>query len=229
MINPPIIENPSLSSTPTSFDRLITQNVDDGEEILGQVRVRLPPNSPPNRIIINPGDQIAILALDTRTIKSVVINADLQIPLPKGTFSAEICLKVDRNENIDDLCLAFYDEIERIWTCEDDSLTLRSRTGRMIDLCGTTNHFTNFAVLLVGGQGVKCDDCSSDDNYFTGQWGGDLAVSLSLIFLILVVAVIIIGLSYVPAFKKIYFGERGTTIKETRSSLRNLNITIQAN
>jgi len=228
MIRAPMIENPSLSSTPTSFDRVIAQNVDVGEEELGEVRVRLPPNSPPNRVIINPGDEEAILALDGLTIKSAVINADLQIPLPKGTFSAEICLKVDRNENIESLCLAFYDEFAKIWICEDNSLTLRSTTGRMIDVCGTTNHFTNFAVLLIGGQGVKCNDCSSDDYYFTGRWEGDLAVSLSLLFLFLVVAVFIIGLSYIPAFKRIYYGEEGTAIKQTRNSIRTLNITIDS-
>jgi len=62
-----------------------------------------------------------------------------------------ICLAADSlpGSNINQLCLSYYDEEAEIWICEDDTLI----RGADNELCGTTSHLTNFALLLSGGGG----------------------------------------------------------------------------
>ncbi len=76
--------------------------------------------------------------------------------MPSGKFkkAVEVCLRVD--EGVSDLegaCLGFFDEKHGEWRCEDETLETREDT-----LCGDTDHFTTFAILLRGGPDPIVED-----------------------------------------------------------------------
>lgn len=76
-----------------------------------------------------------------------------------------ICLK-SNGVGGDTSCLGYLDtsSAKPTWRCEDPCLAPRKDL-----LCGNTSHFTNFAILLTGGGGGKCDN---DENYLTRREGG---------------------------------------------------------
>ena len=139
--------------------------------------------------------------------------------LPEGSFRAQICLEVTTKksgESKSDLCLGFFDEQKDQWVCQDSCLKKNSSSSGKETLCGTTDHFTSFAILLVGGS-VKGDKCNEGLRYVTGSWEGDSGLVGALIFLMLIIALIIVGLSYVPFLRKVFYGEEGARVRETRS------------
>ena len=81
---------------------------------------------------------------------AVVSDIAFDISLAQGDFpvSVEFCLPVGREVKVEDACLAFWDDLKSPpeWRCEDRDLKKqKDRT-----LCGSTAHFTNFAILLAG-------------------------------------------------------------------------------
>jgi hypothetical protein len=77
---------------------------------------------------------------------------------PKGQsflLDAEICLVPDDGKKTAESCLGYFDEKANDWKCEDTCLSEKDKM-----LCGSTSHFTNFAILLSGGQGENgsCGD-----------------------------------------------------------------------
>jgi len=148
---PPAITNPD-------FREGIFQN---GQQV-GEVTVLLSQNSQSNRVIVTPGEQVAITALDRDTIKSFVANIDFQNDVESGTFLAEICLNILPSETVEGLCLAFFDEETNLWNCVDISLTIRLIAAQFTRVCGTVDHFTNFAILSIDGEGVVCEECNSN-------------------------------------------------------------------
>ncbi|MCB9666151.1 MAG: hypothetical protein H6732_18730 [Alphaproteobacteria bacterium] len=79
---------------------------------------------------------------------------------------ATVCLDVG-GKDASDACLGFLDESTDppAWTCEDPCL---EKAGDKV--CGTTSHFTSFAVLLGGGGGGTCKD--EDDGALSWKVGG---------------------------------------------------------
>jgi hypothetical protein len=86
-----------------------------------------------------------------------------------------------------DVCLSYYDTRKAKWVCEDECL---SYTGKDDQLCGETDHLTNFALLLTGAAGGNGngDPCSSFSQDNTLAWvslglvaGAILIVALSVI------------------------------------------------
>ncbi len=80
---------------------------------------------------------------------------------PNGTTfekDIDVCIRTEAGTTTDKACLGYLDESTKPpkWTCEDECLT-KGNDGL---LCGSTSHFTNFAILLVGGRGneTKCTD-----------------------------------------------------------------------
>jgi hypothetical protein len=74
--------------------------------------------------------------------------------LPNGLSfqkAATVCLTLAEGVKSDTACLGYYDEQNKKWVCEDTCL--KSKESK---LCGKTDHFTNFAILLTGGNGTKC-------------------------------------------------------------------------
>ena len=86
---------------------------------------------------------------------------------PNGKFKkdVEICLSLGGKADPGDLCLGYFDDKSGGWKCEDVCL---EKSGDQ--LCGSTDHFTNFALLLSGGAGKNKDSCDDDeDTYVTGR------------------------------------------------------------
>ncbi len=81
---------------------------------------------------------------------------------PGGRFAkpVEVCLEQRGDDKSDSLCLGFFNDASDQWECEDACL---EKKGGL--LCGSTDHFTNFALLLSGGssKGGQCDDDDDDD------------------------------------------------------------------
>jgi len=181
-------------STILSLFFLTGDVIDDQGNEIGRVDIRLPLGSPPNQLIFSEPLLEAETALDEDAFKSAIIEVSLSIPLPEGSFRAEICLDVDKEEDIDDLCLGLYDEQSKEWECEDECLKEKDDDDDDDDqkklVCGHTQHFTNFAILLVGSSGVKGNRCHAKETYFTGDWRGDLGVAggVALFFLLVAVA-----------------------------------------
>ena len=100
-----------------------------------------------------------------------------------------ICLnRPDRPVKNKNACLSFYDEATKKWKCEDECLHFRDQNDQ---LCGETDHLTNFALLLAGASGKNSannNPCSSSSLDNTLAWvslgmvaGAILIVALSVV------------------------------------------------
>lgn len=115
----------------------------------------------------------------------------------------EICLVPNIEGKRTEFCLAFYNESTEEWECEDYSVDKDRQFGLF---CGTTDHLTNFALLLHGLS-------SSSDTKFTMAW-----ISLAFVIaalLCVLVSVILIEVKYrfasFKANKEWEVIDRGTT------------------
>lgn len=97
----------------------------------------------------------------------------------------EICFSVPSGDTNGQECLAYYDEAKGEWICEDACVKVKNGL-----VCGTTDHFTNFAILLDGGG--SNDDCGGDDIDVVISWLS-LAVIITAI-IIFFIAIITIEL-----------------------------------
>ncbi len=77
----------------------------------------------------------------------------------------EICIERTAGMDLSSACLGYLEG--GTWVCEDVCLKQSEEM-----LCGQTNHFTSFAILLSGGQGAKA---ACDDRLF-GPAGGTLTL-----------------------------------------------------
>ena len=99
-------------------------------------------------IVSNPNVEV-IQQSNTQDVKSIILDIKLDDNSTQLGGDVEICIQpIQSNSNIKDLCLGFLDESSKPpkWECEDNNLKKKS-SGL---LCGKTNHFTNFAILLAG-------------------------------------------------------------------------------
>jgi len=78
-------------------------------------------------------------------------------------------------------------------------------------ICGSTSHFTNFAVLLSGGGGRQCD------SYITGSWRGDLGLAASVAGFVIVVCVAVLAFGYTQTGRRFISGREGV-----RTSMKKL-------
>ena len=76
-------------------------------------------------------------------------------------------------------CLSYFDEKKEKWKCQDECLT----TTRDNQLCGQTDHLTNFALLLSGNSGGGGHPCRSDSQSFVLSWAslGLVAVAVLIV------------------------------------------------
>eukprot|EP01094_Clydonella_sp_ATCC50884_P003899 TRINITY_DN13003_c0_g1_i1.p1 TRINITY_DN13003_c0_g1~~TRINITY_DN13003_c0_g1_i1.p1 ORF type:complete len:757 (-),score=152.92 TRINITY_DN13003_c0_g1_i1:123-2141(-) len=122
----------------------------------------------------------------------------------------ELCFDVSDTET-DNRCLGYFDEEARTWRCEDRCLS--EQDGQ---LCGDTDHFSNWAVLIAGGAGGSDDPCSEENPYFTGSalWDG---LTVAFVFLgILSLCVIVLVISFVPSVREFLYGPEGARILRQR-------------
>ena len=99
-----------------------------------------------------------------------------------------ICFERPKNDSFQnrDVCLSYFDLKKEKWVCEDECLLL---TDKEDQLCGTTDHLTNFALLLNGKGKSNADLCHSNQD-LTLAWismgmvaGAMLIISLCVIAL----------------------------------------------
>ena len=85
------------------------------------------------------------------------------------------------------------------WRCQDPCLS-KNQNGQ---LCGITDHFTNFALLLSGANGKGSDPCaSSQPTDIVLPYLSLALVSLAIIIVILSVIVIEVRVRYIAMRKK---------------------------
>lgn len=108
-------------------------------------------------------------------------------------------------------CLGYLDESLNPprWICQDSCLSYNSNG----NLCGTTNHLTNFAILFFGGQSA----CSSD--FIFGIYQKDLALIGSVAAFILLLCLLLLLLSYLPCSKRIIYSKEAQRVRSARFSM----------
>lgn len=117
----------------------------------------------------------ALSGLTHITVQRIIGHRDTRVGThtydfgPRGQVFAEpVTICFDNNEVIKSAvagktaCLGYFDEHDKAWVCEDACLEV-DKGGKV---CGTTDHFTNFAVLLEGGGGKE--RCRQPDDDWTG-------------------------------------------------------------
>ena len=72
---------------------------------------------------------------------------DLQVAPFVAGETANLCVTVPGGTPLTGTCLAFFDEGDSKWKCQDPCLKQKGD-----ELCGKTDHFTSFAILLTGGR-----------------------------------------------------------------------------
>ena len=139
-------------------------------------------------ITINNPDIDLINQSDTSDIVSFIVDFQLSDGSTDLGGDVEVCFESNHNSN-DNLCLGYLDESLNPpeWICQDHCLQKNS-DGL---ICGNTDHFTNFALLL-SGSGNK-GNCGDDGDYWiTGSGLGDFYLVLSCALFCLIVAVIFV-------------------------------------
>jgi len=157
--------------------------------------------------------------------QSVVFNITLTDTLGGDVQpeSARICLETSGG-NVDDQCLGFLDESDPEnprWKCQDECLSERDDG----TVCGTSSHFTSFAILLSGSVGA--DGCGNNSsNFFTGAYWSDSIVLA--VFSISLVSFLVFGaflLAFTKPGRRILYGKEGLRIHrlhQTSVELQNL-------
>jgi len=212
---------------------------DQQNNTLGSVKLTFPPSGRDHTLVIGSPTKESLEAITNDEIRSSVV--DLSLLSPEESFSARICLFVDDRSDdtdLDDLCLGFFDEIRKKWVCEDECLEeeeeeeeeeekgrREGKSGSRL-LCGTSDHFTSFAILFLGGSNVEGDRCGADERYFAGSVWNDSAIALGVTFGVVSSCVLIacfllktnIGL-------RIYYGSEGSRVQNMRTFAANAGST----
>merc|ERR1711988_436945 len=149
------------------------------------------------RLTIEQGDDGAQRLADRNdNVVSTIVNLDGDI---EG--SIELCFWVDE-ENVerDDTALSYYDETDDCWKEEDSELEERGSREmngtKQTLVCGETDHFTSFAVLL-GANAGQDGVCGSDDNAADIDYlililsASSIGVAIVTVIIILIVATIL--------------------------------------
>ena len=128
--------------------------------------------------------------------------------------SARICLEVNDTSIAEDSCLGFYNEEDQIWECEDPCLE-QDNDGQ---LCGSTSHFTSFAVLFQGTGAGRCDKSSTNNIYILGEPWKDSLLIVGVTLGILLCAGLIVIFSFTPVGRVIILGDEGHRIFHVRET-----------
>ena len=158
------------------------------------------------QIQVPPGNYTLVISNGTDTTDQAVSNIiDLSLFDANGNLiqppsSVEICFEITNKHRKKDLCLGSFKN--GAWQCDDNCLKTE---GNM--LCGSADHFTNFAILL-GGGGEDGDCGSETEGYVTGSAYGDLILVLTLCaFCVCLLVVVGVFGSFGPLKRVIYSNE----------------------
>ena len=104
---------------------------------------------------------------------------------PEGVV--KICLEALQARVNKDRCLGFYNIQTRKWECE--SCVKEERPGFY---CGTTNHFTEFSILIESNEvSISISNCEKEERFYvTGDEKGD-ALLLFFMFLMMIIVIIV--------------------------------------
>ena len=153
---------------------------------------------------------------DSLMNNAVVSDLAFDISLAQGNFpvSVEFCIPVEREVEKEDACLGFWDDSKSPpeWHCEDRCLKKKNER----TLCGKTEHFTNFAILLSGID----DPCDDDDNYVTGSLTGDMLLIWLLIGLFIFIWALLVIFCRHKTLRSFFIGGEAERIMTLRRESR---------
>ena len=200
----------------TVADVLLTDSLPNGPNLT--LSLPKPEELPPS---LNADEVVSVV------ISATLVNPDGQIvPLEE---SAEICIGSNSEVPIVRQCLGFLDETQSPaeWKCQDKCLKKKKRDGVAL-LCGSTTHFTNFALLLSGsGKGKGPCDSSSAERYILGSFNYDLALVLSTSgFIWILLCCIVLFIRFALGSRALY-GPEGSRIRHTRSASYSFQIEVE--
>jgi len=206
---------PSASRTPSS-DQSCKPEIEDCTAI---PPFFVPPTAPSGAEIITTSPPEPLIASsDTSDVVSAIIDVSLADPSAVLGGDVELCFFVPPAARNKDLCLGFLDESLQPpeWTCEDKCV----EEGENGFACGSTDHFTNFALLLEGAaNGGGSDGCSSiSEDWVTNSWIGDLILLLSCAAVVALICVVIILSSLTSPIKRLIYGAEGYRITNARTA-----------
>ena len=119
---------------------------------------------PVSASVLQSATQLSNVRLGSLAIDVTLTNGTSQL-----SSAAQLCFSTKEATSYHSACLGYIDSSGR-WQCEDKCLSMSNST----QICGSTSHFTNFAVLLSGGGGRQCNP------YITGTWQGDLGLAAAV-------------------------------------------------
>jgi len=157
---------------------------------------------------------------------SNVISAVVDISLvgPDGNQlalqgTATICLKINGSEANQKQCLAYIDTSVNppVWKCQDTCLSQVSPSF----WCGTTDHFTDFGMLLTGSSssGIfndgPCGNVTQD--YIFGSWWkeGILALSVAA-FVVGALVLFSLAVLYIKPVNNLFFAKKARRSRHSR-------------
>ena len=168
--------------------------------------------SGPDVVITGP-DPDVVRQVDNDDVVSLVLDVTPTDAYQPGD-EAVLCFAVTE-ELQDDSCLGFINEEKNPpeWECEDSCI--EEDSGRA---CGTTRHFTNFAILLDGGKygGATCT--STEEDFIFDEWWQDLLLALALVLFVGCCLIVLAALLCTPVGARLLYGEEGTRIRRARSA-----------
>ena len=156
---------------------------------------------PVSASVVQSAARLSNVRLGSLAIDVTLTNGASQLSSP-----AQLCFSIKPGTSYHSACLGYIDSSGR-WQCEDKCLSMSNST----QICGSTSHFTNFAVLLSGGGGRQCD------SYITGSWRGDLGLAASVAGFVIVVCVAVLAFGYTQTGRRFISGREGV-----RTSMKKL-------
>ena len=150
-------------------------------------------------------------------VVSVTITNSQGVNQTQFPDNIEICIRPPNATKGKNICLGYLEETTNPprWRCQDNCLQQKNRTGDAL-LCGSTDHLTNFALLLGGGKngGGPCE--SGSVAYITGSSKGDLILSLCMVGAAILCVVCIVAITSIhPKLRGSKMLPKGAKMKVT--------------
>lgn len=159
------------------------------------VRVTIP--DPSDNLIVTEGQTFDNSDIVSAVIDLSLVDSDGNIIQPSS--HVEICFDVSNSRRNSDLCLGSYNEDNQEWKCDDYCLERRHNNL----LCGTVNHFTNFAILLQGGGENGC----GGNDYILGSSFNDFMLIMSCVVFCIVFGCIFLFISRTKLCESVVYSQ----------------------
>ena len=173
--------------------------------------ISIEPQSAGTLLFISATNPTLLQAAGSANVVSATLDfslANIQGSSQSLQGQATICFKTDQITSNGQGCLSYLDVQVNppVWRCQDGCLTQVSPSFA----CGTTNHFTDFAVLFEGQSSsnvFNTNGCVSDSqSYIFGSWWkeGILALSVAAFIVGVLVLFSLIVILFPPANRLFY-------------------------